>query len=332
MQPLQHITIIGGGSWATALVKIFSESNIRVTWYLRSQQQVDYLLAHGRNRNYLGFLQLDLQFIRPVSSLKEAVASADDVLFAVPSVYLEQELAPLAPPAVTGKNLYVSVKGIVSEDLLIPSVFLSKFFQHPVKNITVLAGPCHAEEVAAGRKTYLTIAGKNDKLVVRMAKAITSHYISTVKNSDPHGVEYAGILKNVIGIASGMVKGMNYGDNFLAVVICNAMKEVSQFLQAVDHAPRNLYDSAYFGDLLVTAYSPFSRNRTFGEMIGRGYSIPLAESRMSMTAEGQPAVKGILQMAKMIGLHMPVISAVYRMLYQHASPYAEFKLLENQLR
>src|SRR5690606_23518932 len=148
MQPLQHITIIGGGSWATALVKIFSESNIRVTWYLRSQQQVDYLLAHGRNRNYLGFLQLDLQFIRPVSSLKEAVASADDVLFAVPSVYLEQELAPLAPPAVTGRSLYVSVKGNASEGLLCPCVCLSTFFLHPIKNSTVLAGRCCAAERA----------------------------------------------------------------------------------------------------------------------------------------------------------------------------------------
>jgi glycerol-3-phosphate dehydrogenase (NAD(P)+) len=332
LQPLQHLTIIGGGSWATALVKIFSESKISVTWYLRSQEHVDYLLANGRNPNYLGFLQLDLQYIKPTNNIDEALASSKDILFAVPSAYLESEVSELEENALDRKNIYVSIKGIVSDKFLIPSVFLAKRFNVKANDIMVIAGPCHAEEIAMGRKTFLTIAGNDQETVDRMVSAITSEYIKVVANDDPLGVEYAAILKNVIGIACGMVKGMNYGDNFLAVVVSNAMREVNEFLRAVDKRQRDIYDSSYFGDLLVTAYSEYSRNRTFGQMIGRGYSVAMAESRMNMIAEGYPAVKGVQQIAKSLGVKMPVLAAVYRMLYQHAAPYTEFKLLENSLR
>lgn len=332
MQPLQHLTVIGGGSWATALVKIFSESGITVSWYLRSQEHVDYLLKHGRNPNYLSYLQLNLQHIRPTNKIDEAIASSDDILFAVPSAYLESEVNGLEEDALEKKQVYVSIKGIVSEQALVPSVFLAKRFHLSPDDIIVLSGPCHAEEIAQGRKTFLTIAGCNKEQVARMITAIHSDYIKTIPNNDPLGVEYAAIMKNVIGIAGGIVKGMNYGDNFLAVVISNAMREIKDFLAAVDNKPRELSDSAYFGDLLVTAYSEFSRNRTFGQMIGRGYSVPMAENKMTMIAEGFPAVKGIQHTAKSIGMNMPVFSSVYRILYQHASPYAEFKLLENQLR
>ena len=332
LQPLQHLTIIGGGSWATALVKIFSESKINVTWYLRSQEHVNYLLANARNPNYLGFLQLDLQYIKPTNKIDEALASSGDVLFAVPSAYLESEVSELEEDVLDKINIYVSIKGIVSDSFLIPSVFLAKRFKLKVDDIAVIAGPCHAEEIAMGRKTFLTIAGNEQQILDRMKAAITSDYIKVVTNDDPLGVEYAAILKNVIGIACGMVKGMNYGDNFLAVVVSNAMREVNAFLGAVNEKKRNIYDSAYFGDLLVTAYSEFSRNRTFGQMIGRGYSVAMAESRMNMIAEGYPAVKGVQQIAKSLNVKMPVLAAVYRMLYQHAAPYSEFKLLENSLR
>ncbi len=332
MHPLQHLTVIGGGSWATALVKIFSESNIAVTWYLRSQEHVDYLLKNGRNPNYLSFLQLDLQYIRPTNNIEEAINASDDILFAVPSAYLESELSELDDNVLDQKQVYVSIKGIVSDKLLIPSVFLAKRFNIRANDIIVLAGPCHAEEIAQGRKTYLTVSGRKTDMVTRMIDSIQSEYVKAIANNDPLGVEYSAILKNVMGIASGIVKGMNYGDNFLAVVVSNAMREIKKFLHAIDDKTRDLSDSAYFGDLLVTAYSEFSRNRTFGQMIGRGYSVPMAENKMTMIAEGFPAVKGVQQMAKSLGVNMPVLSSVYRMLYQHASPYTEFKLLENQLR
>jgi len=332
LQPLRSLSIIGGGSWATALVKIFSESKNIVTWYLRSQHHVDYLLANNRNPNYLGFLELDLHYIRPTSLAEEAIGASDDILFAVPSSYLESTTAMLDENIFQHKRLYVSIKGTAGNQSLVPSVFLSKKFNLAVSEIVVLAGACHAEEIAVGRKTYLTISGHDENIVNSMANAISSPYITVIKNNDPTGVEFAAILKNVIGIVSGMVKGLNYGDNFLAVVISNAMREIKNFLQATDNRERDLYNSAYFGDLLVTAYSEFSRNRTFGNMIGRGYSVTAAESRMSMVAEGFPAVKGMYLAAKKSGIAMPVLSSVYRIFYEHAAPFSEFKLLEKQLQ
>lgn len=332
LQPLQSLTVIGSGSWATALVKIFSENRINVKWYLRSQEHVSFLLSNGRNPNYLSFLQLDLKYIHPTSIIEEALDFSDDVLFAVPSAFLESIVEELNDDILGNKRLYVSIKGIVSDQLLIPSVFLADRFNINNHDISVLAGPCHAEEIAMERKTYLTVAGENATVVSRMANAICSHYINIIQNDDPLGVEYAAILKNVIGIASGMVKGLNYGDNFLAVVVSNGMREIKDFLQAVDNRDRDLYNSAYFGDLLVTAYSEFSRNRNFGYMMGRGYSVSVAESRMSMIAEGLPAVKGVHRAAGLLGVNMPVFLTLYRILYQHTSPFTEFKLLESQLQ
>ncbi len=332
MQPLQSISIIGGGSWATALVKIFSESGIVVHWYVRSQEHVDFLQANGRNPNYLGFVQLNLDFIKPTCDIDKAIASSADILFAVPSAYLDATVEEMEEDSMQQKKMYVSIKGIVSGEFLIPSVFLSNRFNISVNGITVLAGPCHAEEIAMDKKTFLTVAGKDEVVVNRLKDAVRSHYINVVVNHDPIGVEYAAILKNVIGIASGMAKGLNYGDNFLAVIISNAMREIKNFLADIDDFDRDLFDSAYFGDLLVTAYSEFSRNRTFGNMIGRGYSVPIAESRMNMIAEGFPAVKGMYQAAMQHGTNMPVLSTVHRILYQHASPYIEFKLLETYLK
>ncbi len=332
LQPLRTLTIIGGGSWATALVKIFSESGIIVTWHLRSEDHVKFLLENGRNPNYLSFFQLDMQYIRPTHLLEDALAASDDVLFVVPSAYLETTVSGLDENSLKGKRLYVSIKGLVTDQFMLPSVFIAGQFNTDAKDITVLAGPCHAEEIVMDRKTYLTISGENKEVVNRITKAVKSSYIQVIKNNDPLGVEYAAILKNVVGIASGIVKGLNYGDNFLAVIISNAMREIKDFLKVADQSKRDLNDSVYFGDLLVTAYSEYSRNRSFGSMIGRGYSVAIAESRMNMIAEGFPAVKGMHQTATELRVNMPVLSTVYRILYAHASPFMEFKLLENRLK
>ena len=290
-----------------------------------------YLLANSRNRNYLNSVKLNLEFIRPTCKIETAISASEDIAFAVPSAHLETTVTALKEKDLRGKSIYVSIKGIVSHELLVPSAFLAKKFARHPKEITVLAGPCHAEEIAMDRKTFLTISGENKEVVLRLASSIHSNYIKVIKSADPLGVEYASIMKNVIGIASGLVKGLNYGDNFLAVVISNSMREIKNLLQAIDDVARDLYNSAYFGDLLVTAYSELSRNRTFGDMIGRGYSISNAKGRMSMVAEGIPAVKGMHRISQMLEVKMPVLSAVYRILYKHTSPFIEFKLLESYL-
>lgn len=328
---IKRLTIAGGGSWATALTKIFSESGVDVCWYLRSESHARRVKEEGRNPNYLSYLQLPMRHIHPVSELEEALEFSDHVLFAIPSAYLEASLGKLEPPLLQHKKVIVSIKGVVTEANLLPSDFLSQRFGLEERQIAVIGGPCHAEEIAMERKTYVTIASRNEELAASIAGSVTSHYIRAIVNEDPLGVEYAAILKNVVGIACGIAEGLNYGDNFQAVLVSNALREIRQFLEAVDPAGRDLSQSAYFGDLLVTAYSDFSRNRTFGHMIGRGYTVQLAHMQMNMVAEGYFAVKGVYGLSRKVNLEMPVISAVYRILYNHISPYIEFKLLENKL-
>lgn len=331
LNKLERITISGGGSWATALTKIFAESGVQVCWHLRSDAHVRELEEKGRNPNYLSYLELPMENIRAVSDFEEATEAADSILFAIPSAYLEASVSKEEPELLQNKNVIVSIKGVVTSENLLPSDFLSRYFRLENSRLAVIGGPCHAEEIAMERKTYLTIASGNGELASLIANSVNSHYIHTIINNDPMGVEYAAILKNVIGIACGIAHGLNYGDNFQAVIVSNSLREIRQFLETAHSLERDLSQSAYFGDLLVTAYSEFSRNRTFGHMIGRGYTVQLAHMQMNMVAEGYFAVKGIYNLSRQLKLEMPIVSAVYRILYNHISPYIEFKLLEKKL-
>lgn len=331
MKNLKHLTVIGGGSWATALVRIFSDSGVHVTWYLRSPEAVANIKKTGRNPNYLSFLQLKKDYISPTTDINEAIGFSDHLLFAVPSAYLENTVSDIQPGSIRGKNILVSIKGIIPNHGLVPSDFLAKKFNIPTDSFVVLGGPCHAEEVALERKTYVTIASHDRLLAETIAGSIDLDFIKVIVNQDPMGIEMAAILKNVIGIACGIATGLNYGDNFQAVLVTNALREIKEFLYAVDHQERDLTRSGYFGDLLVTAYSAYSRNRTFGQMIGRGYTVHLAQTEMNMVAEGYYAVEGVYNMARKMDLEPPIISAIYRILYNKISPYIEFKLLEKKL-
>lgn len=303
---------------------------MQVKWYLRSTATADHVIQHGRNPNYLSFLPLRRDKITPTSDINEAVAFSDFVLFAVPSAYLEAAASAVTGD-LSGKICLASIKGIVPSTGQIPSDYLQKKFGMSPERMIVIGGPCHAEEVAGERKTYVTIACRDTALATTVAGSLDLHYIRTVVNDDPLGVELSAILKNVVGIACGIARGLNYGDNFQAVLMANAMGEVRRFLQAADHRERDLEHSSYFGDLLVTGYSEYSRNRTFGHMIGRGYTVHLAQMEMDMVAEGYYAVKGVYDMMRSMRLELPVISAVYRILYNKISPYVEFKHIENQL-
>lgn len=290
-----------------------------------------YVAQHGRNPNYLGFVELNKRRVIPTDDIHEAVRFSQYVLFAVPSAFLASAITELQPEEMEGKYLLSSIKGIVPRHNQIPSDFLgTQLLIDPERHI-VLGGPCHAEEIAMDRKTYVTVAAEDIQLAQAVASAIKLEFVRTIASDDPLGIELAAILKNVIGIASGIASGLNYGDNFQAVLVSNAMREVTAFLQGIDGRARDLSRSGYFGDLLVTAYSTYSRNRTFGQMIGRGYPVHLAQSEMNMVAEGYYAAEGIHAMARKIGQEMPICSAVYRILYNKMSPYVEFKLLEQKL-
>jgi len=327
-----NVAVIGGGSWATALVKIFSNNCKNVSWWLRSEEAVNYIKQHRHNPTYLSDVEIDLERVRPNTSLTETIKEASIIILAVPSAFVKEVLKEAGEFIFKDKMVFSAIKGIVPEDLLIVGEFLNRRFQLPISNIGVITGPCHAEEVALEKLSYLTVACQDTKKAELLAGLMNCRYIHTTVSDDIYGTEYAAVIKNIIAIASGICHGLGYGDNFQAVLIANAIQEIKRFLDAVSPITRDINDSAYLGDLLVTAYSQFSRNRTFGSMIGKGYSVKSAQLEMNMIAEGYYAVKCIYELNKKYDVHLPVCETVYRILYEHTSPRQEMKLLSDILK
>jgi glycerol-3-phosphate dehydrogenase (NAD(P)+) len=327
---LEDVCIVGSGSWATALVKIFADSGCRVSWLVRSSDQAEYVRKHGRNPRYLSHAALDITHIKPFTDPRVSLQSADLVVFSVPSGYLQKTMDIIRPDWLTGKKVAVSIKGFVPGKGMTPSAFLERCIG--LDPVMVLSGPCHAEEVALQRNTYLTVCGRNEPDVHEVMEAVSAPYITCIANSDPTGVEFVSILKNVVAIAAGLAAGLNYGENFQAVVIANAMREIQQFLALVSPGRRDLFNSAYFGDLLVTAYSGYSRNKALGCLVGRGVPVHKALQAMEMVAEGYLASRELSGLLRHLTPSMTVINCVYRVLHLHASPYREFKLVEKQMR
>ena len=328
---IKSITIIGSGSWATALVKIFAESKVNVTWLVRNALLAEQIKSAGSNPRYLSQASLDMAYVHPVTDLEYAIGQSDFVLFAVPSAYLENITRLVVPEWLADKQVGVSIKGFIKGTGLLPSVFLCQNFPDILPPL-VIGGPCHAAEIAMQRNTYVTVAAKDVAVATNVADAINVKYIQTILSKDPCGIEFVAILKNIIGIATGIANGLNYGENFQAVLTSNAMREVAAFLHLVSPVTRDLYDSAYYGDLLVTAYSDYSRNRTLGKLIGRGIKVPNALNVMEMVSEGYAASHELAPILKELNADMPVINSIHRILHQHANPFHEFKLIEQHLR
>ncbi|MBG9376452.1 NAD(P)-binding domain-containing protein [Panacibacter sp. DH6] len=327
---LTHVAVLGSGSWATALVKIFAESGVFVSWHVRTQDQADDINANGRNPRYLSFAELKMSFINAYAAVEQTVAHAEMVIFAMPAAYLPDYIKNIDKSLFDGKTVAVSIKGLIPGTSTIPGLYLEQ--QLAKKNVAVIAGPCHAEEVATQSTTYMTISCNDETIATTIASSIKTGYVTTIINNDPAGVEYAAILKNIIGIAGGIAKGLQFGHNFRAVLVSNAMREVQQFMTAIVPRSRDLFDSVYFGDLLVTAYSDFSRNRTLGKLVGRGMKPVNALDAMEMVAEGYQASKELAPVIEKAQLNLPVINGVYRILHQHANPYYQFMLIEKHLR
>lgn len=326
------VAVIGGGSWATAIVKILSNNCDKISWWLRSQDAVNHILIHKHNPAYLSDVEIDTEKVKPSSSLGDVVEDAELVILAVPSAFVKDVLGSTEENLFAGKKMFSAIKGIVPDDLLIVGEFLNKHLHIPIHNIGVITGPCHAEEVALEKLSYLTIACQDTKHAALLAGLMNCRYIRTTVSDDIYGTEYSAVIKNIIAIASGICNGLGYGDNFQAVLISNSIQEIKRFLDAVSPITRDINDSAYLGDLLVTAYSQFSRNRTFGAMIGKGYSVKSAQLEMNMIAEGYYAVKCIYELNKKYKVDLPVCEAVYRILYEHVSPRKEMKLLSDKMK
>jgi len=326
----QKISVIGGGSWATAIVKILSNNVSKIHWWVRSNETAEFIRKYKHNPNYLSDVEIDLSKIEIETDLKKAITSSDLIILAVPSAFLKNTLEKITSDDFKGRAVFSAIKGIIPDDLLIIGDFLNQKIGIPINQIGVITGPCHAEEVAMERLSYLTIASQNKDTASRLATIMSCRYIKTSVSDDIYGTEYSAVLKNVIAIASGICHGVGYGDNFQAVLISNAIQEIERFVKAVHPVDRDIKDSAYLGDLLVTAYSSFSRNRMFGTMVGKGYSVKFAQLEMNMIAEGYYATKCIYELNKKYNVNIPITNAVYHVLYEKIAPRIEMKLLSDQ--
>jgi glycerol-3-phosphate dehydrogenase (NAD(P)+) len=331
MSKQKNIAVIGGGSWATALVKILCNNLDTVNWWMRSSEAVEHILKFKHNPKYLQSVEFDLNKINVSTDLEEIVRLSDVVIIATPSAFLFKLFENFPTKLFDGKSVFSAVKGIIPEYNAIPARFIHKTLGVPYNNIGIICGPCHAEEVALERLSYLTVACQDDHVAQNMADFLACRYIKTTTSDDLFGTELSAVLKNVYSIASGICAGLGYGDNFQAVLIANAIQEIENFIDEVSPIHRDVKSSAYLGDLLVTAYSKFSRNRTFGFMIGKGYSVKTAQLEMDMIAEGYYAVKCVMEINKKFQVEIPIVEAVYNILYERISPLIEMRILTDKL-
>lgn len=322
--------VIGGGSWATAIVKMLCENLDQICWYMRNDDAISHIKEFHHNPNYLTSVELHTEKLLLTSDINEAVRFADYIIFAIPSAFLNAELSKLTE-SLDGKVIFSAIKGIVPETSLIVGEHFNVTYGIPFENIGVITGPCHAEEVALERLSYLTIAcGDSEKAKV-VANRLAGNFIKAKISDDIIGTEYAAMLKNIYAIAAGMAHGLGYGDNFQAVLMSNGIREMKRFIKKVHKMKRNINNSAYLGDLLVTGYSVFSRNRTFGNMIGKGYTVKSAMMDMSMIAEGYYATKSAYQLNQEYGAKTPIIDAVYSILYEGKDAKKVFQKLTEKL-
>ena len=325
------IAVMGGGSWATALAKLLLMNNDRILWYMRRDDRIADFKRLSHNPAYLSDVRFDTDRIDFSSDINEVSREADVLLLALPSPYIKSHLAKLTADIST-KYVVSAVKGIVPDENLTVTEYMSRFYHIPADHLVVVSGPCHAEEVALDRLSYLTVGAAETSLSEAFAKRIASRALKTIISQDIHGIEYGGVLKNVYAIMAGILHGMKNGDNFLAVLVSSSIREMERWVDAVAPAEgRNICNSAYLGDLLVTSYSRFSRNHNFGSMIGKGYSVKAAMMEMEMVTEGYYGAKCIHEINRKANVHIPIADAVYSILYEGAKPAQVIASLADEL-
>ncbi len=327
----QRIAVIGAGSWGTALVKLLSTTQEQVGWWVRRTATIDHIRKYGHNPDYISAAQFEPDRLAMDSDIHAVVKNADVLVIAVPSAFLKTAMDQLDPVELKGKTIFSAVKGIVPETNQIVGEYLFQHWGLPETDFGVICGPCHAEEVAMERLSYLTIASQDQAKAQLMGKALSGRFLKTTLSDDIYGTEYGAILKNVIAVCAGISVGLGYGDNFRAVLVSRAIQEIARFVEAVHPIQRDINEPAYLGDLLVTAYSTFSRNREFGTMVGKGYSVKAAQLEMNMVAEGYYAVKCVHEINSKLKVDMPISDTTYRILYEKMAPMMEMRLLSDRL-
>ena len=326
-----RVAIFGGGSWATAIAKIVMHHEEKITWYMRREDRIEDFKRLHHNPAYLTGLHFDVDRINFSNDINEVVKNNDTLIFVVPSPYLKGHLKKLKAN-MREKMVVTAIKGIVPDDGITVSRYFERMYNVPEEQVACIGGPSHAEEVALDRLCYLTIGCRDLENAKVTAELFTNKFVKTSVSTDIEGIEYSSVLKNVYAIAAGICHGLKMGDNFQAVVVSNAVQEMKRFLTAVQPEDRHVSDSAYLGDLLVTMYSNFSRNRVFGTMIGQGYSVKTAQLEMEMIAEGYYGTNCMKLLNKRYHVNMPILDAVYNILYEKIAPSVEIKILSDTLR
>lgn len=325
-----RVGVVGSGSWSTAIVKMLCENLEKVNWRVRSEYIKGHLEHEKHNPKYLTGVEFHTEKLNITTDINELVKNSDYIVLATPSIYLQEALSDLTED-ISEKMIFSSIKGIIPEVKDVPAIYLQQKFSVTEKNIGVITGPCHAEEVALERLSYLTVAAIEEEKARNMAGWLNSRYIKTTLSDDIFGTEYASVLKNIFAISCGIAHGLRYGDNFQAVLLSNSIREMGRFIDVVHPIRRDINNSAYLGDLLVTGYSYFSRNRMLGNMIGKGYTVHSAILEMSMVAEGYYAAESIYETSRTRNIHMPITKAVYEILYEEKNPAKTFEKLCNEL-
>lgn len=324
------VAVIGGGSWATAIAKILLTNEASINWYMRRQEQIDEFIRLKSNPSYLSAVKFDTSRITFTSDINQVVRDSDILIFATPSPFLKLHLKKLRR-SISKKIIVTAIKGIVPDENMIVSEYFYSKYKVPRENIVVIAGPCHAEEVSLERLSYLTIACSDRDRARLVSKKLENNFVKTAVCDDVYGIEVSSVMKNTYALMAGICHGLKYGDNFHAVLISNALQEMKRFCNAVNPMHRNIDESAYLGDLLVTSYSKFSRNRQFGTMIGKGYSVKTAQLEMEMIAEGYYGTKCIHEINEKYQVTMPILETTYNILYKKVSPIVAIRKLTDSL-
>ncbi len=327
----RKVAILGSGSWATALAKIVMQNQGEINWFIRRQEVIDEFISTGKNPSYLGAAEFDISRIHFSSDINQTVAQSDVLILAIPSPYVKQTLNKIRRD-MTHKVVISAVKGMIPDENVIITDYLHDRFRIPFDQLGVIAGPCHAEEIALERLSYLTIGCENRANAEIWAKLFQTPYVHTTISSDVIGLEYSSVMKNIYAIAAGMCQALHYGDNFQAVLLSNAIQEIQRFATATSNVPREITASGYLGDVLVTGYSQFSRNRQFGQMLGLGYSVKAAQMEMEMVAEGYYGTKAIHDVNERMKVALPIVDAMYEILYNKQKAKPIIKSLTSKLQ
>lgn len=335
----KNIAVLGGGSWGTAIVKMLTEqvrSNSgkinQLQWWIRNPETVAYIKQNRHNPKYISSVEIHPEHVEITADLNKVCNTADVVVLAIPSAFLKESLRGLSAKNFEGKFVVSAIKGLLPHSKQIVADFMMNEFGLEHERLLVISGPCHAEEVSSEKLSYLTIAGLNQEMTTYFASLLACRYIKTIISEDITGTEYGAVLKNIYAVASGICHGIGYGDNFQAVLISNAIREMEAFLYKINAHPREINHSAYLGDLLVTAYSQHSRNRTFGNMLGKGYSVKSAQLEMNMIAEGYYATKSMFELNQdKMHIDMPIAEAVYNIIYKGEPVRAAIQKLSDKL-